>query len=62
MPGRDEWKQRFLTEKKRLDFSLYAILIDVGGSAMETVADLADRVSRVSELSDEGVKDLFVRV
>jgi uncharacterized protein with von Willebrand factor type A (vWA) domain len=58
----DEWKQRFLAEKKRLDFSLYAILIDVGGSAMETVADLADRVSRVSELTDEGVKDLFVRV
>jgi uncharacterized protein with von Willebrand factor type A (vWA) domain len=58
----DDWKQRFLAEKKRLDFSLYAILIDVGGSAMETLAELADRVSRVSELSDEGVKDLFVRV
>jgi uncharacterized protein with von Willebrand factor type A (vWA) domain len=58
----DDWKERFLAEKKRLDFSLYAILIDVGGSTLETLADLADRISRVSELTDEGVKDLFTRV
>ena len=58
----DEWKERFLSEKKRLDFSLYAILIDVGGSTLETLAGLADRVSRVSDLTDEGVKDLFTRV
>ena len=49
-------------EKKRLDFALYAILIDVGGSTLETLAELADRISRVSELTDEGVKDLFTRV
>ena len=58
----DEWKERFLREKQRLDFSLYAILIDVGGSTLETLAQIADRVSRVSELSDEGARDLFVRV
>jgi uncharacterized protein with von Willebrand factor type A (vWA) domain len=58
----EEWKRSFLEEKKRLDFSLYAILIDVGGSTVETLAELADRISRVSELTDEGVKDLFIRV
>jgi uncharacterized protein with von Willebrand factor type A (vWA) domain len=58
----DEWKERFLSAKQRLDFSLYAILIDVGGSTLETLATLADRVSRVSELTDEGARDLFVRV
>lgn len=58
----EEWKQRFLAEKERLDFSLYAILIDVGGSTLETLAELADRVSRVSELTAETVGDLFTRV
>jgi uncharacterized protein with von Willebrand factor type A (vWA) domain len=58
----DAWKQRFLAEKQRLDFSLYAILIDVGGSTLETLAELADRISRVSDLTDEGVKELFTRV
>ena len=58
----EPWKERFLAEKRRLDFALYAILIDVGGSTLETLAELADRISRVSELTDEGVKDLFTRV
>ncbi len=58
----EEWKQRFLAEKHRLDFSLYAILIDGGGSTLETLAKLADRVSRVSELTTEKVGDLFTRV
>jgi len=58
----EPWKERFLAEKKRLDFALYAILIDVGGATLETLAELADRVARVSELTDEGVKDLFTRV
>ena len=59
---RDEWKERFLREKGRLDFSVYAVLIDVGGSTLETLAAIADRVSRISELTDEGARDLFVRV
>lgn len=58
----EEWRERFLDEKKRLDFSLYAILIDVGGSTAETVDALSDRTSRVSDLTAEAVKDLFVRV
>jgi uncharacterized protein with von Willebrand factor type A (vWA) domain len=58
----DEWKERFLREKVRLDFSVYAVLIDVGGSTLETLAAIADRVSRISELTDEGARDLFVRV
>jgi uncharacterized protein with von Willebrand factor type A (vWA) domain len=58
----EEWRRRFLAEKERLDFSLYAILIDVGGSTLETLAELADRVSRVSELTADGVGELFTRV
>ena len=58
----EEWRERFLSEKRRLDFSLYAVLIDVGGSTLETLASLADRISRVSDLTTDTVQDLFVRV
>jgi len=58
----EDWKEKFLAEKERLDFSLYSILIDVGGSTLETLAELSDRVSRISDLTAETVKDLFVRV
>ena len=58
----DAWRDRFLAEKERLDFSVYAILIDVGSSAEETLRAIADRISRVSRLTDEGVKEVFVEV
>jgi len=58
----ESWRERFLAEKKRLDFSMYSILIDVGASSAETIEGLSDRVSRISQLTDEGVRDLFVRV
>ncbi|MEA2624696.1 MAG: hypothetical protein QOD06_741 [Candidatus Binatota bacterium] len=58
----DGWRQRFTDEKKRLDFSLYSVLIDVGGNTMETLAQISDRVSRISELRAEGVKELFARL
>ncbi len=58
----EDWKQRFLAEKERLDFSLYSILIDVGGGTLETLSELSDRVSRISDLESDAVKDLFVRV
>ncbi len=58
----DDWRRKFLAEKERLDFSLYAIAIDVGSSMLDTLTALADRVSSVSTLTDDGVKDLFTRV
>jgi uncharacterized protein with von Willebrand factor type A (vWA) domain len=54
-----EWLARFRAEKKRLDFSLYSVLIDVGSSSAHTLADFSDRVTSVSELTDAGVRDLF---
>ena len=54
-----EWLTRFQAEKKRLDFSLYSVLIDVGSSSAHTLAELSDRVTSVSELTDTAVRDLF---
>jgi uncharacterized protein with von Willebrand factor type A (vWA) domain len=58
----EAWREAFLAEKERLDFSLYSILIDVGGATLETLEQISDRVSRVSDLTTESVKELFVRV
>jgi uncharacterized protein with von Willebrand factor type A (vWA) domain len=58
----EAWRERFVDEKARLDFSLYSIAIDVGGSTLDTLTQISDRVSRVSDLTAGGVKDLFVHV
>jgi uncharacterized protein with von Willebrand factor type A (vWA) domain len=57
-----EWRAGFLADKKRLGFSLYSVLIDVGPASVETLAALSDRVTAVSRLTDDGVRDLFLRL
>jgi uncharacterized protein with von Willebrand factor type A (vWA) domain len=56
------WSAKFRADKERLRFSLYSILIDVGPSSLGTLAELSDRVTAVSRLADEGVRELFVRL
>lgn len=53
-----EWRAEFLRAKKRKNFSLYAILIDRGSVRGDTVEDLADRVSRISALTEDG-REIF---
>ena len=57
-----EWKARFLAEKKRLQFSLFSVLIDVGPSSAETLREISDRVTSVTRLTDDAVADIFVRL
>ncbi|MGH7893820.1 MAG: VWA domain-containing protein [Candidatus Binatia bacterium] len=58
-----EWLARFHREKARLEFSLFSILIDVGGTSdADTLRELSDRLTSVSQLTDDAVRDLFVRL
>lgn len=57
-----EWLERFRSEKKRLDFALFSVLIDVGPSTTDTLRELSDRVTSVSRLTDDAAKDLFLRL
>jgi uncharacterized protein with von Willebrand factor type A (vWA) domain len=57
-----EWRERFLRTKQRLDFTLYAVLIDVGSSSLDALEGLADRVTRVSQLDEGSARDLFLAV
>jgi uncharacterized protein with von Willebrand factor type A (vWA) domain len=56
------WLARFQAEKKRLRFAVWSVLIDVGPSSLEALRALSDRVTAVSKLTDEGVRELFVRL
>jgi uncharacterized protein with von Willebrand factor type A (vWA) domain len=57
-----DWQERFLAEKKRLGFSLFSVLIDVGPSSAATLGALSDRVTAVSTLTDDSARDLFLRL
>ena len=57
-----EWLARFKAEKARLGFSLYSVLIDVGPSSVEALRELSDRVTAVSTLTDDAVRELFLRL
>lgn len=55
-----EWREEFHRAKKKKNFSLYAILVDRGSARSDTVEDLADRISRISELTEDG-REIFSR-
>lgn len=45
-----EWRAAFLERKRKQNFAVYSILIDVQSASSETVQSLSDRVSLVSDL------------
>lgn len=60
VPG--AWAEEFRKEKEKLGFSLFSILIDVGPSSLGTLEEFSDRITSVSRLTGEGVKDLFLKL
>lgn len=59
---RPDWAARFRADKEELGFSLFSILIDVGSSSLSTLKGFSDKITTVSQLTSEGVKDLFVKL
>jgi uncharacterized protein with von Willebrand factor type A (vWA) domain len=57
-----EWADEFLKKKKELGFFLYSILIDVGVTSRHSLANLSDRITAVSLLTEESVRDLFIHI
>jgi uncharacterized protein with von Willebrand factor type A (vWA) domain len=54
--------ERLLHQKKALEFAIYAVLVDIEGGAMESLARFADETLRVSELTAESLRGVFRRV
>lgn len=57
-----EWLERFRADKKKLGFSVFSVVIDVGQSSMGTLKDFSDRVATISSLTGESARDVFVRM
>ena len=55
-----DWAEQFRRDKDALGFSLFSILIDVGSSSLGTLKEFSDKITTVSQLTSEGVKDVFV--
>jgi uncharacterized protein with von Willebrand factor type A (vWA) domain len=56
------WLDEFKAEKKRLDFSLFSVLIDVGSSSTQVLSELSDKITSVSQLTSEASHDIFLRL
>lgn len=57
-----DWAEKFRAEKERLGFSLFSILIDVGPSSLGTLKEFSDRITSVTQLTGEGVKEIFLKL
>jgi uncharacterized protein with von Willebrand factor type A (vWA) domain len=57
-----EWLEKLRERKDELDFSIYAVLVDVGSSELSTLAQFSDRVSSVKQLTVEGSREIFLKI
>jgi uncharacterized protein with von Willebrand factor type A (vWA) domain len=57
-----EWLAHLKDRKEDLDFSIFAVLVDVGSSELSTLARLSDHVTSVSQLNSESTHDIFLKI
>lgn len=56
-----EWAEKFRSEKEKLGFSLFSILIDVGPNSLGTLKEFSDRITTIKQLTGDEAKDIFVK-
>jgi uncharacterized protein with von Willebrand factor type A (vWA) domain len=56
------FRERFLEAKRRLSFRLFGVEVDVGTHSSRSLRELADRLTSVTRLSGEPLRDLFCEV
>jgi uncharacterized protein with von Willebrand factor type A (vWA) domain len=57
-----QWLARLRERKDDLDFSIFAVLVDVGSAETSSLAQFADRITSVKRISDEHARDIFLHV
>jgi uncharacterized protein with von Willebrand factor type A (vWA) domain len=57
-----QWLADLKERKEELQFSIFAVLVDVGSSDLSTLAQFSDRVSSVSKLTVEGSREIFLKI
>jgi len=58
----ERWLAEFKRAKDQLGFTLVSVLIDVGSNALGTLAAFSDKVTTISQLTNEAGKDIFLKV
>lgn len=56
------WLEHLKERKEEVDFSIFAVLIDVGSSELSTLRRLSDHVTSVSRLNSESTRDIFLKI
>lgn len=57
-----QWLERLRERKDELDFSIFAVLVDVGSAETSSLAQFADKITSVKRISDEHARDIFLHV
>jgi uncharacterized protein with von Willebrand factor type A (vWA) domain len=57
-----QWLAELRRRKDELQFSIFAVLVDVGSSDLSTLAQMSDRVTSVKKLSAEGTREIFLKI
>jgi uncharacterized protein with von Willebrand factor type A (vWA) domain len=57
-----EWLAELKRRKEDLQFSIFAVLVDVGSNDLSTLAQFSDRVSSVTKLTVEGSREIFLKI
>jgi uncharacterized protein with von Willebrand factor type A (vWA) domain len=57
-----EWLARLKDRKGELDFSIFAVLVDVGSAETSSLAQFADKITSIKRISDEHARDIFLHV
>jgi uncharacterized protein with von Willebrand factor type A (vWA) domain len=57
-----EWLSMLRRRKEELQFSIFAVLVDIGSSELSTLAQFSDKVSSVSKLTVEGTREIFLNI
>src|SRR5580698_4212865 len=57
-----EWLAQLKERKEDLQFSIFAVLVDVGSSDLSTLAQFSDRVSSITKLTVEGSREIFLKI
>ena len=57
-----DWLARLSERKRELDFSIFAVLVDVGSAQMSSLAQFADRIASVKRISDAHARDIFLQM
>ncbi len=57
-----QWLSDLRRCKERLQFRIFAVLVDIGSSELSTLAQFADKVASVKKLTTESTREIFLGV